>query len=148
MPAASLSTALAVATLVAAPSVIMAGVYHFNGNPELRPFGVTEARIAASDVESTDPLVRVRIFWRGPAHGYSTAPTLADALRGAFETKGIDTRIAIIEGTSEGPTTLDMRAGHSTFGPFPVSEAARHVEPAVQAARFAHTPNATREHRW
>lgn len=149
MPAgASLSSAIAVAALIAAPSVIMAGVYQFNGNPALRPFAISESRLAATEAETDDPVVRIRIFWRGPAPGYASGPDLAEALRGAFTGKGVASRIAIIEGTSTGPTTLDMRAGKATFGPFPVSQAARHVEPAVQAARIAHRPEAAQDHRW
>jgi hypothetical protein len=161
MPA-SLPVAMTVAALLAAPSLVTAGIYTWTGDPFLRWLGLTEERLAAADrvIETDDPYVRIRVYWRGPAHGYPDAAELSEALRGAFEVKGIEVHVAVlrlegeVEGKDEGRngggggTTIDMRAGRSTFGPFPVTQAARYVTPAAEAARLAHAPRAMREHNW
>lgn len=146
----SLPVAVTVAALVAAPSLVTAGIYTWTGDPFLRWLGLTEERLAAADrvIETDDPYVRIRVYWRGPAGGYADATSLADALRGAFEVKGIEVYVAVLRLDDAGMTTIDMRAGRSAFGPFPVTQAARYVTPAAQAARLAHAPVSMREHRW
>ena len=149
MPA-SLPVAVTVAALVAAPSLVTAGIYSWTGDPFLRWLGLTEQRLAAADrvIETDDPYVRIRVYWRGPSRGYPDAAALTDALRGAFEVKGIEVHVAVLRLGEDGVTTVDMRAGTSSFGPVPVAQAARYVSPAAEAARLAHVPQATREHRW
>ncbi|MEL6204164.1 MAG: hypothetical protein AAFR47_02465 [Pseudomonadota bacterium] len=134
---ASLPTALAVFSFIAAPSLVTVGFAKATDNPNLRPMAISETSVAASDIEINAPHVRVRIFWAGSAPGYAGPADLSNAIRTVFAAKGVDTRIAVLDEATPGSTTLDMRAGREHFGPFPVSEAARHVEPAVQAVRFA-----------
>jgi hypothetical protein len=147
---ASLPVAITVAALLAAPSLVTASLYTWTGDPFLRWLGLTEERLAAADrvIETDDPYVRIRVYWRGPGHRYPDASTLASALRGAFEVKGIAAHVAVLQLAGEGGTTVDMRAGRSTFGPFPVTQAARYITPAAEAARLAHLPQAQRDHRW
>lgn len=146
---ASFSITFGVTALLVAPSLVTVGLSQVTQDPHYRPFSVTEERLAAAEFFSEEPVVRVRIYWRGAVQGFNTAEDLADAVREAFIAKGVESQIAILYRTSEGPTTLDMRAGRNAFGPFPVSHAARHISPAVEAVRIARKQHeATREHRW
>ena len=135
----NLPYALTIATLLAGPSVLTAIVSEMIGDPRLRPLSLSEARLAAADVPAgiEGPYVRARIYWSGPSEGYAEPGDLRAALRGALAAKGVETHVAIIEG-SGGQTMLDLRAGTNAFGPFPVAQAARHVVPAAEAARLAH----------
>lgn len=145
MPA-SIPAALTAAAIIAAPSIATIGVYMATGDPLLRWLGITEARLAAADqhIASNDPYVRIRIYWRGPEAGYAAPADLVGALRGVFQVRGIDVQIAVLEGPGTGPTTLDMRAGINSFGPFKLAHTPRHVGAAVEAARLAHSAANTR----
>jgi len=135
----NLPYALSVAALLAGPSVVTALVSEALGDPRLRPLSMSEARMAASDarIEIDGPYVRARIYWSGPAGGYATPGDLRSALRLALAAKGVDAHVAVLPGSASGRTMLDLRAGANAFGPFPVSEAARHLSPAADAARMA-----------
>jgi len=146
---ATIPMTIAVTALLAAPSLVTVGLYKITGDPTLRPMSVTEERVAATDYETGGPVVRVRIYWRGAAEGFGTADDLASALRRAFDSKGVETRIAVLEMHDRGVTMLDMRAGSMRYGPFPVTEAARHVTPAAAAVSYGRRGHeATRPHRW
>ena len=133
---ATIPIALAVTTLLAAPSLVTVGLYKITGDPTLRPMSVTEQKVAATDFATGGDVVRIRIYWRGAADGFGTATDLADALRRAFDSKGVESRIAVLEMADQGETMLDMRAGAMHYGPFPVTDAARHVSPAAAAVTY------------
>ena len=127
----------------------MGGFYQFGPNGVSADAPVEQAFYATTEEDSeTSPTVRIRIAWSGPGGDYDSVPELASDLQGAFATKGVDTFITVVSGAEEAPTLLQMNAGESRLGPFPIADAARHVEPAVQAARIAHEPFIPREHRW
>ncbi len=143
----NLSYALTIAALLAGPSLVMAIVSEVIGDPRLRPLSLSESRLAAADVPAgiEGPYVRARIYWSGPAEGFADPGDLRVALRDALAAKGVETHVAIMNG-SGGQTMLDLRAGRNAFGPFPVAQAARHVAPAAEAARLAHAlPTGTRD---
>jgi len=149
----SLPYTLLIVSLLATPSLVARGVHSVTGDPLWQYLAIDEERLAAAEtpIETDAPHVRVRVFWRGPDATYATTDSLVTALRNAFESKGIDAFIAVLqpaEGDPSAATTIEMRAGANRFGPFPASDAARHIEPAVHAAHLAHRPQPTREHRW
>lgn len=142
----NLPYALTIAALLAGPSVILATVSEITDNPLLRPFSVTEERLAAAQayITAQGPYVRARIYWYGPAGGYDTPEDLRDAIRQALLSKGVGAHVAVLPGERFGRTMLDLRAGRNAFGPFPVAEAAQHVVPAVHAAHLAHAMTSRR----
>jgi hypothetical protein len=145
----TMSVTFGVAALLVAPSLVTVGLSKVTSDPHYRPFSVTEETLAAAEFLSDEPVVRVRIYWRGAVRGFNSADILADAVRDAFFAKGVESQIAILYRDGDGPTTLDMRAGRNAFGPFPVSQAAQHISPAVEAVRVARKQyEATRQHRW
>ncbi|RDC74733.1 hypothetical protein DLJ49_01755 [Rhodovulum sp. 12E13] len=141
----SLPYTLTVAALVAGPSVVTATIAEIIGDPRLRPLSLSEMRLAASDarIEIEGPYVRTRIYWAGPSQGYATPDDLRMAVREALAAKGVEAHVAIMA-SDGGETLLDMRAGRSAFGPFPVADAARHVVPAAEAARLAFSVQSAR----
>ena len=145
---------LLIVGLVAAPSVAARAVHLATGDPLWQYLAIDEERIATAEtrIDTDVPHVRVRIFWRGAGAGYDTPEALVAALRASFEMKGIEPYIAVVPGGdgsgAAGTTTIDMRAGSNRFGPFPVADAPRHIQPAVEAAHLAFRPAATEEHRW
>ena len=146
---ATIPVALAVTTLLAAPSLVTVGLYKMTGDPTYRPMSVTEERVAASNVATAGDVVRIRIYWRGASGGFGSATDLADALRRAFDSKGVDSRIAVLDMRDRGETMLDMRAGAMHYGPFPVADAARHVTPAAAAVTYGRSYGGTgRSHLW
>jgi hypothetical protein len=142
---------LQLALLVAGPSVIASAVSEIRKDPFLRWMSIDEAALAETEVwvRSSEPYLRARIYWRGPAGSFVTPDDLSDAVRGAFHGQGVEAHIAVLKATGPGPTTLDFRTGVNRFGPFPVAEAARYVKPAAEAARLAHgNGEVARPHRW
>ncbi|MEM0935781.1 MAG: hypothetical protein AAGJ91_07755 [Pseudomonadota bacterium] len=128
--------------LVAAPSLIARGVHEVTGDPLWRYLAIDEEGLAASeaDIEADGAHVRIRVFWRGPDSMYETHQDVVRVLRRAFEAKGIEPFVVVYHapsGNAEAPTKIVMRAGANTFGPIPIAEMARHIQPAVDAAHFA-----------
>ncbi|MEM9248472.1 MAG: hypothetical protein AAGB05_07220 [Pseudomonadota bacterium] len=153
IPKSPLPYAMLIAALVAAPSVFARVMHEVTGDPLWRWLAIEEQDIVASlnDFEATGPFVHVRITWKGPDATYETPHALATDVRRAFETKGIASYILVEEDQkSDGSdrTTIEVKAGSSTFGPFLVRSAASHIQPAAAAARLSYRPNATEEHRW
>jgi hypothetical protein len=146
--AGTIPVALAVTTLLAAPSLVTVGLYKVTGDPSLRPMSITEEKVAATDFATGGDVVRIRIYWRGAAEGFGTASDLADALRRAFDSKGVDSMIAVMQMNDRGVTMLDMRAGAMHYGPFPVADAARHVSPAAAAVSYGRGGNSGGGYLW
>lgn len=149
----SISYAILIAALIASPSVIARVIHEVTGDPLWRWLAIDEQGLAASEssIESDGPHVQIRLFWRGPDERFETPQEAARALRRAFEAKGVEPFIAIFDAQANAggrDTSVDVRAGTNKFGPFPIWDTPRHVQPAVLAAELAYRPTPTREHSW
>ncbi len=150
----SISYAILIAALVASPSVIARTIHEITGDPLWRWLAIDEQGLATSEtsIESDGPYVQIQLVWRGPDSKFDTPKEAALALRRAFEAKGIEPFIAVFDASAadnaDANTTVALRAGTNQFGPFPIWDTSRHVQPAVLAAELAFRPTGGEQHRW
>ncbi|MHA6265665.1 hypothetical protein ACXYMP_02200 [Aliiroseovarius sp. CAU 1755] len=123
----------AIIGIVAMPTAVALVWYYITQDPTMRPLGISKA--ALQQYESGPPLeIVAHVSW-DPLTDAQLIEPFTNALRGAFEAKGVPVRVELLA-TPGQATTVVYDIGVSHLGPYPKFQAVNGVVAAVEAYRM------------
>lgn len=129
-----IATMVVIIMLVITPSAISLSWYKITGNPLFRPLGITSESMRAYFGTGDWIEIVAEVEWDESRSGRITREDMENALRHAFQVKGVEVRVVFRK--SNNGTRVLYRIGASVVGPYPQSRAAEGISAAVDAYRM------------
>ncbi len=127
-------TLILIITLLVAPAAISLSWYKITGNPLFRPLGITDENMRAYFGTGKWIEIVAEVEWDSIRSGRIARVDMEQALRRAFEAKGVEVRVVFRDSASG--TRILYRVGPSVIGPYPQARAAEGISAAVEAYRM------------
>lgn len=126
-----------VGSLVILPAVFALAAYQITRNPALRPLGITIEKMVEAGQIKDRSLIIAEITFGTEAKTQTSLAQYREAMSNSFAMFQTEAHVRFRE--VEGRSDIQVRyiVGGSTIGPYPISQAAKGIKPAVAAEKLS-----------